>query len=63
MPIDDDLDKLLWGCAAIGEAIGRTERQTYHLIITDQIPAKKIGKVWVSTLRRLRTHICDETAA
>lgn len=38
----------LWGTDAIGQAIGRNPRQTFHLLATGQIKsAKKLGGRWV----------------
>ncbi len=39
---------LVWGAAAIAKVIGRTTRQTYHMLEDGQIPpARKIGRRWV----------------
>lgn len=44
-------DDLIVGTARIGEEIGRTRRQTQHLIDTGEIPAFKLGgEVGLSTL-------------
>jgi len=37
---------LIWGAAAIAQAIGRTERQTFHLLESGALPARKIGGRW-----------------
>jgi hypothetical protein len=38
-----------WGAEAIGKAIGRSTRQTNHLLATGQIQsAKKIGGKWIA---------------
>jgi len=37
-----------WGVVAIAEKIQRTKRSTYHLLVTGQIPGKKIGDTWVA---------------
>jgi hypothetical protein len=50
----EDLDKPLWGAAAIGEEIGKTESQAFHLLEAGHLPATKIGRQWASTKRRLR---------
>ena len=44
---------VLWGTAAIGAHIGRTERQTYHLLECGKLPGKKIGGKWTSTKAKL----------
>ena len=38
---------LLWGVDAIAKVIGRTYRQTYHMIRTGHLPAKQVGGRWV----------------
>ena len=47
-------DDILWGVRAISEEIDRTERQTFYLLETGQLPAKKIGGRWCSTRTVLR---------
>ncbi len=39
---------LLWEVAEIAKAIGRTERQTFHLLQSGELPAKKVGGRWVA---------------
>jgi hypothetical protein len=51
---DEDLDKPLWGAAAIGAEIDKTASQTFHLLEAGYLPATKVGRQWVSTKRRLR---------
>jgi hypothetical protein len=57
----DDQDQILWG----GEAIGREAnvltpagnvnmRRTFYLLERGYLPAKKCGRVWTTTRRRLR---------
>ncbi|MQW38152.1 DNA-binding protein [Sinorhizobium meliloti] len=43
----DSID-LIWGVEAVAKIIGRTERQTFHLLSTGQLPAKKVGGRWVA---------------
>lgn len=50
-------DDLVWGGAAIAREIGRTERQTYHMLEAGQLPATKVGSLWVSSRRGLRTRL------
>ena len=55
---------LLWGCAAIAKAIGRTERQAYHMLEAGQLPANRVGRRWVgSRTRLLRAVIGDDEQA
>lgn len=38
---------IVWGCAAIAKCIGRTERQTFHMLENGTLPgAKKVGGRW-----------------
>lgn len=57
----DKLD-LLWGCKAIAEAIGRTERATYHMLESGALPARQTGGRWVASRKKLEEHF-QETAA
>jgi hypothetical protein len=51
----NNLNKPVWGAAAIGEEINRTERQTHHLLATGQIKsAVKKGGRWTATPSALR---------
>ncbi len=38
---------LIWGADKIAVVIGRTKRQTFHLLESGELPAKKIGGRWV----------------
>ena len=40
---------LLWGVKGIAVEIDRTERQTYHLLTTGQLPAQLVGGRWVAS--------------
>jgi len=54
-PNEADLGQdLVWGVAAIGVEIKRNPRQTYHLCVTGQLPARLIGRRWVSSKSVLR---------
>lgn len=57
-PID-----LLWEVSEIAKLIGRTERQTFHLLSTGQLPAKKVGGRWVAERSKLIRFFMDEDAA
>jgi hypothetical protein len=57
-----DLDRLIWGARSIAAEAGLKDtrgrprtRAAYHLLETKKLPATKVGKVWVSTPRRLRS--------
>lgn len=49
----DNLDSPLWGVKEIAPILRRSPRQTYELILKGLIPAKKVGRLWVSTRRQL----------
>lgn len=53
-------DEPVWGVRAFAPIIKRTERQTFHLLKTGQLPAKKIGGSYVSTRRKLRAALFGE---
>jgi hypothetical protein len=57
---DDDLDRPLWGAAAIGACIGRTEAQAFRLLEASLIDATKVNRLWQSTRRRLRRSLGNE---
>lgn len=39
---------LIWEVSEIAKLIGRTERQTFHMLNTGRLPAKKVGGRWVA---------------
>jgi hypothetical protein len=52
--MSDDLDTPIWGAAVIAAEIGKTETQTNYLLLKRGIDADKVGRLWVTTRRRLR---------
>jgi hypothetical protein len=57
-----DIDVPLWGAYAIAIAAGLVDkkgkprvRAAYHLLANGRLPASKVGKSYVTTIRRLRT--------
>jgi hypothetical protein len=58
--IDADPDLPVWGAAAIGAQINRSERQASYMLERGLLDASKIGKFWVSTPRRLRDRLLGE---
>jgi hypothetical protein len=52
----------LWGCVAIGEAIGLTKRQAFYLCRKGLLPAIKVGGRWTASGRRLRHHLAGDEA-
>jgi hypothetical protein len=57
----ENLD-LLWEVEEIAKVIGRTRRQTFHMLKTAQLPAKKVGGRWVAERGQLLRFFM-ETAA
>jgi hypothetical protein len=53
----DYLDRPLWGAKAIGEEINKSQRETFHLLESGLLPARKLGKFWITTPRQLRAFI------
>jgi hypothetical protein len=53
---------LVWGAEAIGQEINRNRRQTFYLLESGAIPAQKVGKIWVASRIKLRTHLVGEDA-
>jgi len=49
----DQLD-LIWGTEDIARLIGRTERQTYHMIKSGHLPmVKQVGERYVASRQKL----------
>jgi hypothetical protein len=47
---------LLWGAEAIGREIGLPIKKTFYHLERGNLPAKKIGGIWVGSRRALRKH-------
>jgi hypothetical protein len=58
---DRELD-LIWGVNAIAKAIGRTDRQTFHMVSNGELPARKIGSRWVIERSKLVAHFTEDAA-
>lgn len=50
-------EKPLWGAKAIGDELGLPERKTFYLLEKGLLPARKIGRIWVSTRKELRARV------
>ena len=51
--------RIVWGARAIGEVIGRTERQTHYLLERGAIrAARKIGSQWRASVPGLNAQFC-----
>ena len=59
--IDTDTEEgapeFLWGAIRIGNAIGRNPNITYKLLTEGKLPARKVGKRWVSERKMLQQHV------
>lgn len=55
---DTSLD-LIWGASAIAAEIKRTPRQTFYLLQTGKIPARKLGATWVANREVLRRYFSE----
>lgn len=54
---------LVWGVGPIGELIGRTYQQTYHMIQAGHLPmVKQVGERYVASRQKL-IEFFTETAA
>jgi hypothetical protein len=51
-PIHNDTP--IWGASAIGREIGLDRAAAYHLLERGLLPARRIGRRWVSTRGQLR---------
>jgi hypothetical protein len=58
----DSLD-LVWGCKAIAKVIGRTERATYHMLETGELPCcRQVGQRWVASRKALEAFFFEVMA-
>lgn len=57
---EDQNITLIWEVSAIAKEIGRTERQTFRLLETGQIPGKKVGGRWVAERGKLASFFLQE---
>jgi hypothetical protein len=52
---------ILWGAAAIAREAGLPDRAAaYHLLERGLLPARRVGRRWVTTRTRLRQALTDE---
>ncbi len=59
--IDKALD-LIWEVSEIAKLIGRSERQTFHLLSSGQLPGKKVGGRWVAERGKLIAFFMEDAA-
>ena len=60
---DNENRDVLWGALAIARAINKSERSVFHLLEAGLLPARKVGKCWVASRRKLIEALTGETAA
>jgi hypothetical protein len=67
--IRDDLDRPLWGAAAIAREANVVDsdgnldlRRAFYLLENKRLPATKVGRLWASTPRRIRAVFSGESA-
>ncbi len=53
---------LIWEAEAIAEVIGRTPRQTHHMLAQGLLPARKVGGRWVASRAALTAFFLGEAA-
>ncbi|MBX9456161.1 MAG: DNA-binding protein [Rhizobium sp.] len=54
--------ELIWGACEIGRLIGRTQRQTFHLLESGELPARKVGGRWVVERGKLLRFFAEDAA-
>jgi len=54
--------ELIWGIEEIGKVIGRTSRQTYHMLVSGNLPAKQVGNRWVAERGKLVAFFLEDAA-
>jgi hypothetical protein len=47
-------DTPIWGAARIAREVGLDRAQAYHLLSRGLLPARRVGRRWVTTRDRLR---------
>lgn len=50
---------LVWGAASIGKEINQSARQTFYMLESGFLPAKKVGNRWVAERGKLRKFFLD----
>jgi len=50
----------IWGAEAIAAEIGRTRRQTFHMLEQGSLPAVKVGGRWVADAGALRRRLAGK---
>jgi hypothetical protein len=61
--IETEAADVVWGAEAIGAVIHRNPRQTFYLLEAGKLPAKKIGRQWIASRKRLLAAVIGEGPA
>jgi hypothetical protein len=51
---------LLWGAEAISREIDLPLKKTYYRLERGEIPARRVGNIYVGSRRKLRAHFAGE---
>jgi hypothetical protein len=57
----DPASDIVWGGQEIGRVINRTPRQTFHMLESRLLPARKIGHAWCASRSALRQALIGAT--
>ena len=52
----------LHGAEEIGAFLGESTRRTYYMLEKRQIPAAKVGRLWLARKSRLLEHLAQQEA-
>jgi hypothetical protein len=50
-------DDLIWGVAAISREIDLPVKKVFYRLERGDLPAKKVGAIWVASRRKLRAQL------
>jgi hypothetical protein len=59
----DNTPTVVWGAAEIARVIGRSERQVFHMLEAGLLPARLVGRRWVTTREKLLAFLADDQRA
>jgi hypothetical protein len=55
-----DPSDIVWGGENIAKVIDRSTRATFHMLEQGHLPARKVGRLWSASRRRLLAHLAGE---
>jgi len=61
--LSSDIETPIWGAAAIGRIIGRSERTVFHMLETGLLPARRVGRRWVASREKLIAYLTEDKRA